>query len=389
MPYTGQVNSLRIFLFFFHASVTIIISFLPVYFKSEGLSGAQIGWLLAIGPMISMITQPIAGFLSDKYKTVKKLLLISLLGTIVFGTIMFQMHTFALFLLVGLFFFAFMSPLGALGDSLTQTTATISNKKFGSIRSFGSLGFATASLIGGVILGFIGIANVGYVFIGLLSIAFLLCLKVTDVSLSKNPVTVIDTFKLFKNRRLVVFLGIMLFITITHRTNDSYLGIYIESLGGNEQLIGLAWFIAVLSEAIIFATSRHWIDRFNLTTLIVVASLVYTVRWFLFSIANDPSFIIMFQFMHGLSFGIFFSCAFEYVSRLVPRDYIATGHLLFIMFFFGFSGIIGSLAGGMILDVYGGSTLYVVLGIMTLIGSLALYAFSYKTEQKKENVLAH
>ena len=37
-------------------------------------------------------------------------------------------------------------------------------------------------------------------------------------------------------------------ISIGHRANDSFMGIYITELGGNEGLVGLAWFIGVISE---------------------------------------------------------------------------------------------------------------------------------------------
>jgi len=47
---------------------------LPLYLKHKGLTGIEIGWVLAIGPFATIISQPFWGYVSDKYKTVKKYL---------------------------------------------------------------------------------------------------------------------------------------------------------------------------------------------------------------------------------------------------------------------------------------------------------------------------
>ncbi len=49
-------------------------------------------------------------------------------------------------------FYTFMGPIGALADSLSQRVANIAGVPFGSIRMWGSVGFAVTSLIGGMIL---------------------------------------------------------------------------------------------------------------------------------------------------------------------------------------------------------------------------------------------
>ncbi len=53
-----SLTPLKTLLFAFHATNTIIISYLPVYLEGKGLTGAQIGWVLAVGPLASIIAQP-------------------------------------------------------------------------------------------------------------------------------------------------------------------------------------------------------------------------------------------------------------------------------------------------------------------------------------------
>lgn len=70
----NPVFPLRMFMFFASAISSVVISFLPIYFQFKGFTSSQIGWFLAIGPLVGLIAQPVWGYMSDKYKTVKKVL---------------------------------------------------------------------------------------------------------------------------------------------------------------------------------------------------------------------------------------------------------------------------------------------------------------------------
>lgn len=104
MSNKDSLTSLKLLMFNFHAANTIILSFLPLYLKYKGLSGTEIGWVLAIGPFASIISQPFWGYLSDKYKTIKKMLLISIAGMLTMSIIFFQMNDLIAILVVGAFF---------------------------------------------------------------------------------------------------------------------------------------------------------------------------------------------------------------------------------------------------------------------------------------------
>ncbi len=92
-------------------------------------------------------------------------------------------------------------------------------------------------------------------------------------------------------------------------------------------------------------------------------------------VLTNRFFIVGLQFLHGLTFGVFYLTAFQYVTRLIPKLLQSTGHLVFVSVFFGLSGIIGSLFGGMIMDAFGGDTLYLYMGILTSLGTLLLLLY--------------
>lgn len=377
------------FLFFFHSANIIVVSFLPLYFEHIGKSGTQIGLLLAMGPLAAMIFQPFWGYVSDKLKTVKKILIFLLIGILASVPILFQTEDQWLLMILMVFFFSFASPVGALGDSLAQRTALNVGINFGSIRTWGSLGFALTGIFIGYVLRSIGIENLLFPYLIYISIALLLVLRVKDVKTENVAINLKDATKLIKNPKLVLFLFIMLFISITHRANDSYLSLFIKEIGGDESLVGWAWFIAVSSEAIVFATAQYWFRLLNELTFIIIASFIYALRWLLFFVIDSPTGIIIVQFTHGLTFGVFYLAGFHVVTKLIPETYRSTGHLLFTSTFFGLSGIVGSLVGGSVIEHFGANQLYLYLGLSALVGSIGLLYYRSYYLRKSDSVGAH
>jgi len=375
LPRNESLIPLKTLLFSFHATNTIMISFLPLYLSFKGLNGTEIGWVLAVGPLASIVSQPVWGYLSDKYKTVKWMIVICIIGFLLSSIVFFQMEYLGYILLVGAILYFFSSPVGALADSLGQRRADDLNVSFGTIRTWGSLGFALSALLIGELLERTGIEYMVWPYVIIGSVALLVSFRLTDVQVDTTPIRLSDVSKLLHNKTFVIFLTLMMFITITHRTNDSFIGLYITSIGGSENLVGLAWFVGVFSEAIVFALGAFWFRKFPSLVFIIIAGILYTFRWFLYATVNDPLFIIGLQVLHGLTFGVFYLAAFDFITRIIPKLLQATGHLIFYSVFFGISGIIGSIGGGIILEHYSGGTLYVVIGCSSLIGTISFIVF--------------
>ena len=370
----------------FHASNTILISFLPLYLQFRGLNGTQIGWVLAVESLASILAQPFWGYLSDKHKTVKRILFICIIGLLIGSTIFFQMDTLPTILIMGAIFYFFATPVGALTDSLAQRRSMELNVSFGSIRMWGSVGFAISSLIVGEILTSFGIEYMSFAYLafGLLALMTLFPLK--DVVVDSTPVKIKDLARIVTNKPFLIFLSVIVFITITHRMNDYYMALYITELGGTESLVGMAWFAGVIAEAAVFALAGYWFRKYHSMVFIIFAAILYTIRWFLYVAVDDPMLIVALQFMHGLTFGVFYTAAFDYVTRLIPTFLQSTGHLVFFSVYFGFSGIIGSLAGGSIIENFGGESMYIFMGTLAAIGTILVTVYHF-LPYGKENIV--
>ncbi|WP_186578586.1 MFS transporter [Aquibacillus kalidii] len=377
MSKEDSIVPLKMLLFCFHAANTIIVSFMPLLLQYKGLSGQEIGWVLAIGPLVSIFSQPFWGFMSDKYQTVKRILSFCLVGLLVSSTVFFQMNSLTLLLMMAGVFFFFTAPIGALGDSLSQRRADQLGISFGTIRTWGSIGFAISSLVIGQILSHFGIQYMLIPYLILGTAALLVSFRLTDVKVDTPPIQLGDVKQLLRNTPFIIFLILIMFITITHRANDSFLGIYIDHLGGSESLIGFAWFAGVAGEAIIFATAGKWFRKYHPLIFIIVAGLLFAVRWSIYAVIEDPVYIVLLQVLHGLTFGVFYLAAFQYVTRLIPKMIQSTGHLVFVSIFFGLSGIVGSLLGGELIDSLGGGYLYGTMAVMALVGSILITVYHF------------
>lgn len=377
-----STTSLKMFLFSYYATNSILIGFLPIYLRSKGLTGTEIGWVLAIGPFATIIAQPFFGYMSDKYKTIKRMILICICGLLLSGFIFFQAEQLVYILLTGMVFYFFTTPVVALGDSLGQRRANELGIAFGSIRTWGSIGFATSSLLIGAFLTNVGIGYMMWPYLILGTISLFFATRLTDVKANEESVEMSDIKKLVQNKPFFIFLLFIMFITIAHRTNDSFIGLHIQNLGGTEQLVGLAWFVGLVSEAIVFALAVYWFKKYPSIVFVIIAGFIYIVRWVLFAQATEPYEIIILQITHGITFAVLYVASFDYISKLTPKLLESTGHLLFYSVFFGVSGIIGSLAGGTILDTYGGGFLYMCLAISTAIGTGCLLVYYIVSRNK-------
>ncbi|WP_413381304.1 MFS transporter [Alkalihalobacillus sp. 1P02AB] len=380
------VSRLIAYLFFAYSANTVIVSYLSVFYREEGLSGSEVGMLMAIGPFAMLLAQPVWGFLSDKYKTIRKILMIALIGLIVTASMYYMTSGFTQYLVVMFILFIFLSPVTALGDSLAQKTANYRSLNFGQIRMWGSIGFAFTSLVTGYLLTVIGVEHFVLPLVFMASLAFLCACFVSDVPGSNKAVTIVHAIQSGLNIRLGLFLFCILFISIPHRANDSYLGIYIVELGGPESMIGWAWFIGVVAEAFVFALSMRWFKDIEPMKLIIVAAFIFVIRWLLMSFFTNPWFVMPLQVLHGFSFGIVYITSLQYVSKMFPDHLQATGHVLFITTFFALSGIIGSLIGGAIIDLIGVSAMYFVMGISAFVG-MVLFMVYYSVDKRKAATL--
>src|SRR5699024_12804236 len=98
------------------------------------------------------------------------------------------------------------------GDSLAQRYANNIKISFGSIRMWGSVGFAFSTLIVGEVLTRIGVQHIAWPYIAFGTFALLVSIKLKDANYDTTPVKIADLKKIFQNTSFLWFLFLMLFL---------------------------------------------------------------------------------------------------------------------------------------------------------------------------------
>lgn len=362
------IRLLKSFNFLYFGLLAIFIPFLPVYLADQGLRPAQIGFIIGTGGFVTLITQPLWGMISDKTRTIRKVLLLLIFFSSVIGYFLYDSSSYLQLILFAMLLYFFLMPIDPLTESLNFTMAEKSGISYGSIRTYGALGYAVISLITGYVMSYFGANSLAFLFAGIGLISFIVSWMMPDAPVSGKPVTLSSLKHFFSNKETLLFLLLVFICAVPARMNDTFLGVYIRELGGSAKLVGLTWFLAAGSEIVVFALSFWWLRKGKEIIIISFAAAFFFIRYFVSAWITDPQLLAYLQVMQLLTFPIFYSAAIQYLYRIVPVEWRATGQTVLALLFFGVSGIIASYISGAIYGAYGGKTLYLFISSISFIG---------------------
>ncbi|MBD0381130.1 MFS transporter [Paenibacillus sedimenti] len=370
MKLDKQIVSLSGVNFFYYASSAILLPYLPLYLQQKGYSSVDIGLLMMIGPFVSIFAQPFWGYVSDRFQTVKKIVfllwVLSLLGS--FG--LFLTNGFAWTLGFILLLYFFLLPSIPLIDNLVLKSTVQRGISYGSVRLWGSIGFSGVALISGLLLEELGgVSRIPYFYWALWIFPFILLAFIKDEAGSGQRITLGTISSIFSNKSFLWFLFMVLLISIPHRMNDALLGLYLSDLGASDSMVSWAWAIAASSEIPVFALLSRYMHRFHELTMLGIASFLYAIRWLLYMFISDPWGLIAMQATAMFTFAVLWIVSVQYVVRLLPEQFGSTGQSILAMVFMGLAGIIGGSIGGWLSDEWGGSSMYLFGTIMAFIAA--------------------
>jgi MFS transporter, PPP family, 3-phenylpropionic acid transporter len=373
---------LKGFNFFYFSVFSLFISFLPVYCAKMGISGTQIGFILGAGSVISIVSQPFWGMVSDKFRTIKTVLLLILAVSVAVGTLMYQSaQIWSISLLVCLMYMFYL-PTDPLVESLNFQTSQREGISYGSVRKYGALGYAVTSLLVGYAVKLWGLGSLSWIFLGFGAAALLLAFRLTDVQASSKPAYFQHLKTFFMQSHTLMFFVLVLFVAIPHKMNDIFIGLYMEQLGGDVRLTGLCWFVMTITETVFFGLSARLIKPGKETLLMSAAAGFYALRFLLCSFVGNPYALVGLQVFQGFTFVIFYTGAIQYLHTIVPDQWKSTGQTVLTVLFFGVSGIVGSTAGGWLIDQLGGAALYRAMALFAALSFLFSLGFLKRSNQK-------
>lgn len=376
-----QFNIIKAFNFFVYGALSVYSTFFALYLQQIGWSTLEIGTLLAGGPVVSIIANPFWGYLSDRYRNIRLIILIMLTSATLIMQIVFLAKSYAVIYTAMLFFFFFQMPMFSQSNSLILNAIEGTKRNFGSFRLWGSMGWAVLAAVSGPIIGHIGIERLWilYTVMMALSITFAFALPRGEVSVS--PKSGKSNYRsIFGNRVFLMFLFLGLVLSIPNSMNQTFIGLYIVELGGRADMIGWAAFISSIFEIPVFLLLDRYLKR-NVKTMmfcLIFVSLLFALRWLLMAGASSGAQIIAVQLLHCVTFGGFYYIGTQLTALLVPAEYRASGQGLYALVYGGLSGMAAGIIGGWLFQQLGAQSMYVFGAILAAVGVIGFSVIYFK-----------
>ncbi|WP_449600576.1 MFS transporter [Paenibacillus sp. Marseille-Q9583] len=370
-PYSDQ-NWLRSFLFTIYGTSVLVVSYFPLFYTHLGFSSSQVGYLYSLGPLISILSNLFWSMMSDKLGTIRKIMFILLAGQLVTGLLLARATEFSSVMLILSFFYFFYYPVFPLADTMAIKIAERHGRNFITIRVFGSLGYSFFALTVGYALRALGATWSLTLCIIIIIIALLITIGLKDVKKTvpelpdQKAVTTKPGKKehglkdILLRKEVLWFFGCVFVLALGHRMNEAFLTISLKNLGAGEEVIGWALLASALSEIPVLFILGKYGDKFKELPLLILASLMYALRFLLMALADHPGSIIAIQALHSLTFGVFFVTCVRYITRIIPDRLRATGLAIYTVVWSSAAGLLSGTFGGMIYQEAGRFTFYMV-----------------------------
>ena len=350
------------FYFLFFASVASHLPYQVLYYQSLSFTGAQIGLLVGIAPLITLVSLPLVTGLADRTDKHGLVMSLSLLG-LVSGLVLFPyLKTFALLFGVVVLYSVFFSAIMPLSDSATMFMLGERKDLYGRIRLGGTIGFGLVAIVAGALVQSHGLKAAFWSAAGLFFIAFLVSQKLVHGGQeSGGPAQRGRASDLLKNPRFILFLLLGFSGGVSFTTINAYLFPYMKDLGAAESTMGLALTIGTIAEIPVLFFVGRFIRRFGAYAVVVFALAMTGMRLALLAVAPTPLFVLFSQLLNGFNYPLLTVAAVTYADEQAPQGFRATAQGLYNAAAGGIGGAVGGLAGGLLFESVGAKGMNLVL----------------------------
>ena len=360
----------------------ITASFLSTILVRQGFPSADIGLTFTLAALGAMILRPLLGTLCDRVVCVRPLTLLgALLSSLCYTGLVFGPPIHQLQLVLAVLTHVIICSTTSIVDSWsTRLIFDGYNINFGLTRSAGSLFYAIACALFGMVMAQYGPKLGSFVLIVLFLALVFTVLRLPDPTLAprtRKTVTLGRGIAVLSRNRVycLTLLGFFL-ANISTAQGDSFLSVrMITELGGTEADMGLAFFLQALSEVpvlVLYQTTRRRF-RIPLRYLMALSAFVFAFKPLLFGLAGSPTALILISMLNGLGFGIYVTAVVDFILETVDQQYLSTGQLIFSAAGMGLGSMIGNAFGGIVSDRIGAGHTMICFSIFGILGALIIF----------------
>jgi nucleoside transporter len=359
-----------------------------------GFTGTQVGIIYSLLPLATIIAPFIGGQIADRYFASQKLIGFLQLaggGLLIYTSKVSDYHTMMWLML---FYCLVYAPTLALTNSVAFINLKNSEKEFGYVRVWGTIGWIVAGL---ALMGWreLSQAHEAIALKGdtlLLAGAFSILMGFFSFGLPStpprkegtNPLAFLEALKMMKSKNFLAFVLIsfvvatelMFYYVLTAPFLTS------DKIGLTSANVPGVMVIAQVAEIFVLAILLPYlITRIGIRNILVLGVLAWPIRYIIFAIGKPAWLVIASLSLHGFCFVFFFAAAFIYVDTVAPRDIRHSAQSLIMLVTYGIGSYVGSLFAGWIKDIFteeGGTNwtgIFVVPCFLTVLCAVAFLLF--------------
>lgn len=346
----------KLYYLIFFAAIGALAPYFNVYLGAQGLTGAQIGLLGSIPPIIALLANPFWGAIADRWQIHQQVLALCTLGA---GLITFPFlwvtGFWPLLLLIIVMVF-FRSPAPSLVDSAVMELVTRTGASYGRQRLFGSIGFVTFSFGLGQLLTTRNLDAIFWLH-GLLLIfgCTLLALLLPIERVRERTSLLAGLRQLWRHPGYPGFLIMNVLMGAGAATFFGFIGLHVLALGGTEAQVGMVYALNAVTEIPVLFAGAAILARFRAAHLILVGLVGFAGVYSVMALATSPLLILLVVPVLGFLYGGFWMAVVTYAAQSAPSGLRATGQALIGAAQGGLGWAMGSVIGGLLWDGFGGS----------------------------------
>jgi PPP family 3-phenylpropionic acid transporter len=357
------------FYFFHFAFIGAFAPYWSLYLKSLSFNALQIGLLMSLLHVTRIFAPTAWGWLADH--TGKRMLIVQLAaitGLVSYCGVFFGesfLWMFAVMMLMSFFWSASLplieaTTLSHLGENTTR---------YGSIRSWGSLGFVLAVIGIGYLLDATEIALLLWVVLGFKLGIVIFSWRIPEAEIASHTTDTLSVLQILKQPGVLAFFSACLLMAFAHGPYYTFYSIYLVDYGYSKGVIGWLWAIGVICEIGVFFLMSRVMHRFSLKQILAFSFSCAVARFLMIGWGVEwPIVVLLAQILHAATYGAHHVAAMMVVHHFFRGRHQAKGQAFYTSFTFGVGGTLGGVFSGYVWEWLGPGFTFSMSAAAALLG---------------------
>lgn len=358
------------------------------FLSDFGYGDAFIGLSTMSAGIAAMILNPVCGYLVDKYRNCRLMLLL-LSGTIALMTPFFFAFSGSSAMMIAYSLTAMSSVktcMGMLDSWISKLSREIPGAfDYGRLRSVGSISYAVAAAVFGWVLAQLGNAASWWIMLIVwAAVAVCACIapnpsggeQTDDVRLRYAAA------ELFKTRDYTILLACGFLTAVTSSSSFTFFPRVIRELGGDVGDVGLAYFILALFESFVIMNFSKISEKIGTSCALGIGMLGYGVKNIAFALCPNLTLAYVCCSLQMVSFALVVPGAVAYINEKISRTYVASALVMYQALCQSLAQIIASPFIGAVSERYGVKPMMAAFGVPALLGGAVFLVFSARRSRR-------